>query len=390
MVKRDYIKIKVSDLKWYEKNNKKHWTNVDEIVKSIQANTYIAPIIIDENNVILAGHGRKLALDKLQVSEAEVLQVSWLSEEQKRDFRIRDNKLTELSEWDFENIKFELDALDNKEINDLFDWVFDDLITTDEEKKEIEEDEAPEVDAKAKIVEGGDLFVLWNHRLMCWDSTSVTDVEELMNWEKADLVFTDPPYNVAMHRSWTIMNDNISDDEFEHLLDESVKNAIRFCSSENMFFWIWFRAYSILEQIINQNWLKTTNCIVRGKNSIWLWKKGFRYQHELCIFTGETNNNTASDLWNFERSKEWIHPTMKPIQLVSFALKNVEWKTVLDLFGWSWSTLIACEQLNRKCFMFELDPRYCEVIIKRFHKINPDAEIKCLNRDIDLTILFDE
>ncbi len=258
MIKREYLKVKVSDLKWYEKNNKKHWSNVDEIVKSIQANTYIAPIIIDENNVILAWHGRKLALDKLWVEEAEVLQVSGLSEEQKRDFRIRDNKLTELSEWDFENLKFELEAIDSKELNDLFDWVFDDLITTDEEKKEKIEDKLPEV--TQVTVQHWDIYRIWKHLLMCWDSMNEWNIKRLLEWTDWKTVhcISDPPYWIAYDPDshWMILNDDVILD-YVWLAQKHT----------NGFFamWTWYQVCDIRKQLIEKYFKRVTNMIIRHK-----------------------------------------------------------------------------------------------------------------------------
>jgi len=162
MIQRDYKKVKVSSLIPYTKNNKVHTDkNVDEIVKSIQSNTYIAPIICDEEMVIIAGHGRKLALDKLWTKEAEVLIISWLSEKQKRDYRLRDNKLTELSERDFENIKFELDEIDDPELTDLFDDFKDYENTQRIWNQEIDIDNMKSGTKKATCPSCWHTFIIW-------------------------------------------------------------------------------------------------------------------------------------------------------------------------------------------------------------------------------------
>ena len=371
MIKRDYIKIKVSDLKWYEKNNKKHWENIDQIVKSIQANTYIAPIIIDENNVILAWHWRKLALDKLQVTEAEVLQVSWLSEEQKRDFRIRDNKLTELSERDFENLKFELDELDIPDLSDLF--------KDEEELKvepEAEEDDyvVPETITTDIVV--WDLFEIGSHRLLCWDSTNIDDVNKLMNGEKADMVFTDPPYWMNLDTDYSDIYKNAKSktkNQDKVIWDDEYFDPTFLLEMSNEVF-LWWADYFCQMLPLWWSWFV-------WDKKIWEWK--IWNEFELCWSKQKHKKSIIENEWAWFRwmsKSDWnrVHPTQKPIELCSFFIKEyVEDKNiVLDLFWWSGSTMVACHQLNRRCYMSELDPKYVQTIINRMIKLDPTLEIK--------------
>ena len=368
MINREYKKEKLKDIVPYSSNNKKHWANIDEIVKSIQANTYIAPIIVDENNVILAGHGRKLALDKLWIAEAEVLQVSGLSEIQKRDFRIRDNKLTELSDWDFDNLKFELEELQIPDLSGLFK----DEKEMEEETPEVKEDDF-EVDDQIKTdIVLWDLFEIGEHRLLCGDSTDSDSVAKLMNGEKADIMVSDPPYGIDLDTDYSKMGatttkyEKIKGDDKEFDLTD----VISISGTKEQY--IWGGDYFVN----SLDWMSGTQIIWAKRHS----------EEENKVF-----GSAFESLWVSYKCKKLIwfirpinqsserlgkHPTQKPIECMSRCIEMSKLKGVVyDAFLGSGSTMVAAHQLKRKCYGMELDPKYCQVIIDRMRKLEPGIQI---------------
>ena len=212
----------------------------------------------------------------------------------------------------------------------------------------------------------GDVWVLGNHRLMCGDSTSIDTVDRLMDGQKADMVFTDPPYNVAFNgrsgKHDVIMNDQISEGEFQELIDGTCQ-TIAALDPAVYYVWCNWKFYAQL-----QGRLAYKACIVWAKNVFGLGN-GYRHQHEFCLFNGKIDETikNESDLWSVKKDSSYVHPTQKPVELSVRAFGNhIKLLNVVDLFGGSGSTLIGAEQTGRNCFVMELDPKYCDVIIKRW------------------------
>ena len=230
----------------------------------------------------------------------------------------------------------------------------------------------PPIEPKTKL---GDIYQLGRHRLMCGDSTDKVTVDSLINGNKVDMVFTDPPYNVAFNgRSGkfdVIENDDLAEEDFNNFIT-SVCEIIKYINPLHYYVWCNWKFYSTL-----QTKLDFKSCIVWAKNVFGLGK-GYRHQHEFCLFNGEIDESikNESDLWEVAKDTNYVHPTQKPVELCGRALKNhSEVKNVLDLFGGSGSTLIACEQLNRNCYTMELDPQYCDVIIDRWEQYTGEKAV---------------
>jgi site-specific DNA-methyltransferase (adenine-specific) len=352
---------KLNEIKPYEKNPRRNDEAVEFVANSIKEFGFKVPIVIDSNGIIIAGHTRLKAAKKLNLKEVPCIIADDLNEEQIKAFRLADNKVGEIAEWDFDLLNDELgDILDIDMENFGFELNFE-----DDEEKEIVEDEVPEVpeEPKAKL---GQIYQLGNHRLMCGDSTKEEDVAKLMDGEKADMVFTDPPYNVAFNgRSGNfdiIKNDDLNEEEF-NLFIGSFVDILNYLKPKHYYIWCNWKFYGILQQL-----LEFKACIVWAKNVFGLGK-GYRHQHEFCLFNGNVDDDITneSDLWEVKKDSNYVHPTQKPLELSARAIKNhKEVKRVVDLFGGSGGTLITCEQLNRKCYMMELDPKYIDVIIERW------------------------
>lgn len=370
----------------YEKNARTHSVEqIDQIASSISSYGFNAPIEIDSENVIISGHARVAAARKLGMKEVPTILHSHLDSVKKRGYILAANKIALNSGWEKSVLSDELFDLREEGLDllttgfnqdELDDLLIEDILV----EGLVDEDDCPEPPPEP-ITKNGDIWLLGGHRLMCGDSTLLEDVSTLMGGVLADMVFTDPPYNVD-YEGYTedklkIKQDNMSNDEFIQFLNDVFVNyyihmkqnaSIYVCHGS-----VYQREFQDAMELAS---LEVRCQIIWAKNHH-AWGFGrYKFQHEPIFYghkKGESDSwygdLTQSTLWEVNKpNANKLHPTMKPVELVEMALINSS-KThdvVLDLFGGSGSTLIACEKIGRKCFTMELDPIYCDVIVKRY------------------------
>ena len=375
-------KVKIAELKQAEYNPRR-MTNkqYEDLRNSLEKFGLVDPIIINADNTVVGGHQRLKIMRELGAELVPVVRVN-LSKEDEKELNIRLNKNTG---------EFDLDVLANNfDIDELKDWGFKDIELGFNIDKivegDIEDDHIPEV--KESRVKLGDVWQLGKHRIMCGDSTKESDVNKLMNGDKADMVFTDPPYGVSASggRSQTVKRDNIkkivNDDLRNEDLIQFISKAISLIPlKEKACFYICYDQKTQAEFItsIKENKLNFIRTLVWNKNVFGLsGKKGYRPKYELIAFgsLGKDYNwrgdNSQADVIDVARPNKRYgnHPTPKPIQLIEIAIKNSSTKNdiIMDSFLGSGSTLIACEKTNRVCYGMELDTKYCDVIIERWEQ----------------------
>lgn len=394
----------------YEKNARKHGDfDVGIIKKSIEEFGFNDPIAVwGKKNIIVEGHGRLLAARELGMDKVPVIHLDHLTDEQRKMYALEHNRSAEMSVWDMDVLMDELKSLeDDFDLNELGFTEFLDDFTDDD--PQVEEDNFEPILPDEPFSKTGDIFVLGDHRLMCGDSTSEHDLESLLGDESVDLVYTDPPYNVNVENAdgMTIENDNLEEDTFREILHNAFKNASRFMKDGCAFYcWHGDSERVNFQLALEEYGLIVKQCLIWVKNSFNFGRQDYKWQHEPCLygwkagaghyFAPEFNHPTVieqgldvdsmkkEDLVKFCKDllalikpsvyhenkpvKNDLHPTMKPIVLCGDMIHNSSRKKdiVLDLFGGSGSTLIACEQLGRYCRMMEIDPQYVDVIVKRF------------------------
>ena len=369
------MKIEIADIttiKPYENNPRKLKDSaIEKVAMSLKEYGFRQPIVVDKDRIIVVGHTRYRASKKLGFKEVPITIADNLTPEQINAYRIADNRTAEESEWDNELLKMEIKDLEAKDFKlDLLGFNEDQLndMLFEEKQGLTDEDEVPEA-PKEPISKLGDIWKLGNHRLMCGDSTMLDQIDKLTEKQKPDMIFTDPPYNVAFNgRSGkfdVIKNDNLEESEFNNFIDTILSN-LEILNINTYYICCNWAFYGIL-----QKKLKPKACIVWAKNVFGLGK-GYRHQHEFILFDGfiDASIKNESDLWKIKKDSKYQHPTQKPVELSSRAITNSSRPNniILDLFGGSGSTLIACEKLNRKARIMELDPKYCDVIVKRWEQ----------------------
>ena len=385
--------VPVSKLVPYVNNARTH--SPEQVMKlrsSLREFGFINPIIIDRDYGIIAGHGRLLAAKEEGITEVPCVFVDYLTEAQKKAYILADNRMAMDAGWDEELLRVEIEALqgeafdvsltgfDEKELADLFK----DGSDSDAEDDDYDLSAALE---KAAFVERGDIWTVGRHRLMCGDATSVEDVAALMDDRKANLILTDPPYGVSFKSSsgLTIQNDSMKDEEFYHFLLDSFRNMADHLEKGGA-------AYVFHADTEGLNFRRAfidagfhlAGCCIWVKDSLVLGRSDYQWQHEPILYGFLPNgkhpwysDRKQTTIWNFAKPKRNAnHPTSKPLDLLGYPIRNStqENAIVVDTFGGSGSTIMACEQTNRTCFTMELDEKYASVILRRYVDDTGDAD----------------
>lgn len=385
--------IKTDELLPYARNSRTHSSDqVAQIAASIKEFGFTNPVLIDDDNSIIAGHGRVMAARRLNLKDVPCIRLSHLNESQKRAYVIADNKLALNAGWDDELLALEIKDLQEVDF-DISLLGFEDaelekiMAAVAEEVTGLTDEDAVPETPEEPVTKPGDVYQLGKHRLMCGDSTSIDAVEKLMP-EKANMLFTDPPYLMdftggiradgsksfnAKHGA--IKNDKMSEQEGNDFLD-AINSVIKI-KVDGAFYITFYRlGIDKYYESLNRTKLKCRSLIIWDKGNHTLSNSDYMSMYE-PMFYGWVNNHkfyggkNGMDIWRIKRtSKNDLHPTMKPVELVKKAIEDGSQINgiVLDLFGGSGSTLIACEKTNRQARIMELDPKYCDVIVKRWEE----------------------
>lgn len=389
------IKVqKTEDLIPYEKNPRHNEDAITAVAKSIEKFGFKVPIVVDASNVIVNGHTRLKAAKYLGLKEVPTIIADDLTPEQIKAFRLADNKVGEIATWDEELFNAELDELADLDF-DMTGFGFD-LPDIEGEEVEVIEDEFEEELPAEPISKLGDIYQLGRHRLMCGDSTNSLEVEKLMGNKKADLLITDPPYNVAYEgkgkEALTIKNDSKETNEFHSFLYEAFSAAINNMKLGSSFY-VWYASSEVVNfhTALEEAGFLVKQELIWNKNSMVLSRQDYHWKHEPCLYGWASGGSHSwysdrkqTTILNFDRptvNKE--HPTMKPVALFDYQIKNSskQGDCILDLFGGSGTTLIACEQNEREAYLMELDPRYVDVIIARWEAFTGEVAVKISGND---------
>lgn len=385
--------VPIAKLVPYVNNARTHSPEqITKLRSSLREFGFINPVIIDSDYGIIAGHGRVMAAKEEGIEEVPCVLVDYLTEAQKKAYILADNRFAQDAGWDEELLRIEIESLQGENF-DVSLTGFDDSEIADlfggDKDKEVKDDDFDLTAAleKASFVERGDVWCVGRHRLMCGDATSEEDVAALMDGKKANLIVTDPPYNVAFKSSdgLSIQNDSMKNEDFYTFL----YNAFS-CMAEHLekggsayVFHADTEGLNFRKAFIDTGFHLAGVCIW-VKNSLVLGRSDYQWQHEPVLFGWKKDGKHAwysdrkqTTIWNYDKPKRnKDHPTSKPLDLLGYPICNSSQENaiVLDTFGGSGSTMMACEQTNRICYMMELDEKYASVILRRYVKNTGDAE----------------